>query len=84
MTQEEHIYELKQEIEELNEKIQDIKYDRDMALLDMQEKYADALIDPQNFIRCCEQRDQLLGSHDLTWSQAQKDFLQEYLQFFNN
>ena len=84
MTQEEQIYELQQEIERLNDKIQDLKYDRDVAIVDFQDKYKDALIDPQNFIRCCEQRDQLRGSHDLTWSQAQKDFLQEYLQFFNN
>ena len=51
---------------------------------ELEEKYDESLKDVYNFIRCCEQRNDLDKNKQLRWTQDQKDFLEEYLQFFNN
>lgn len=80
MTDEEKIRNLERQIEEENKYYSKLELD----YYELNAKYKDSLKDPYNFIRCCEQRNDLDKTKQLRWTQDQKDFLEEYLQFFND
>lgn len=87
MTDEEKIKKLEKQIEDLQFHVEeDDKYYAKLELdyVDLQVKYNESLKDPYNFIRCCEQRNELDKDKQLRWTQDQKDFLEEYLHYFND
>ena len=85
---------IEEENQKLKKQVEDLQYhiEQDDKLYseleekyyELNEKYNNSLKDVYNFIDCCEQRNTINKELSLRWTNDQKTFLEEYLNFFNN